>query len=224
MKLMAFVISGMLAGFAGAVFAVLSRAVPADAFNVDVSVNAFVAAVVGGVSSPLGALLGSAYFTLTQSFLGGNGSCRSILQAGGPAVILFLAPGGLVSLINAARDSVLRIVAQRRRIVVPSLFADYDPDLLARQLIPLSEPDPLSGLAALPLDRRFTLSPSSIRAEASDHRQAGPRSGGREAAAIGAAARHAEEFELDGPPPSPIPPLPIATVPPPFNGWHQPDA
>jgi branched-chain amino acid transport system permease protein len=200
MKLTAFAISGVIAGFAGAIYAVLSRAVSPDSYAVIASVNTFVSAVVGGVSSPAGALLGSAYFTLSAQFLGGNPILASLVQAGGPAVILFLAPGGLISVVNAMRDSVLRIVAQRRRIVVPSLFADYDPDLLARQLIPLGEPDPLSGLAALPHERRFTMASELYqgRGERIIDKLAPPRQA-EEAAAIGAAARRAEELEDEMP-------------------------
>ena len=54
------------------------------------------------------------------------------------------------------RDAVLRIVAQRRQLVVPSLFADFDPDAIERKLIPLGEPAPNAGLAALPADERWS--------------------------------------------------------------------
>jgi branched-chain amino acid transport system permease protein len=196
MKLTAFAISGVIAGFAGAIYAVLSRAASPDSFTATISVNTFVQAVVGGVSSPAGALIGSAYFTLSQQFLGGNPILASLVQAGGPAAILFMAPGGLISVVNAMRDSVLRIVAQRRRIVVPSLFADYDPELLARQLIPLGEPDPLSGLGALPTDNRFALESELYqgRGERIIDKLAPPKQA-EEAAAIGAAARRSEEFD-----------------------------
>jgi branched-chain amino acid transport system permease protein len=194
MKLTAFAMSGVIAGYSGAVLAVLQRAVNPDRFVSQVSINAFVQAVVGGVSSPIGALLGTTYFTLSNNFLGGNVIFALIVQAGGPAVILFLAPGGLVSLLNSMRDSVLRVIAQRRRIVVPSLFADYDPELLARQLIPLGEPDPLNGLGALPNDRRFALESELYqgRGERIIDKLA-PARQAAEAAAIGAAARRAED-------------------------------
>ena len=91
------------------------------------------------------------------------------------------------------RDAVLRIVAQRRQMVVHSLFADYDPDALARRLIPLAEPSSGSGLGALPPDARFSLASGLYQGR-------GQRIFGRsdedrttkEAAAIGAAAAAAE--------------------------------
>jgi branched-chain amino acid transport system permease protein len=160
-KLLAFGIAGALAGFAGVVFAHQQRGVSIESFGADASIEVFTQAVIGGVSSAGGALLGSAYFTITEELLGNNVVIRSFVLAGGPLAVIFLAPGGLISLVNASRDSVLRIVAQRRRIVVPSLFADYDPDVLERQLIPLAEPDPSTGLAALPVDQRYAL-PSEL--------------------------------------------------------------
>jgi hypothetical protein len=60
-------------------------------------------------------------------------------------------------MINHMRDSVLRIIAQRRQIVVPSLFADYDPDALERRLIPLAAVLESAGLAALGSDARYEI-------------------------------------------------------------------
>jgi hypothetical protein len=39
-------------------------------------------------------------------------------------LVLYLLPGGIGSLVYKARDAVLRRIAIRRRIWVPSLFAD----------------------------------------------------------------------------------------------------
>jgi hypothetical protein len=47
------------------------------------------------------------------------------------------------------RDSILRIVAQRRQLVVPALFADIDPAVLEQQLIPLGEPAERTGVSRL---------------------------------------------------------------------------
>ncbi|HUP87540.1 MAG TPA: ABC transporter permease [Acidimicrobiales bacterium] len=195
-KLLSLAIAGALAGFAGAVLAHQQRGVTPEAFGADQNVAVFVQAVLGGVSSVGGAVLGSAYFVLTGQFLGSNAVLASFVRGFGPLLIVFLAPGGLISLVNQARDSVLRIVAQRRRIVVPSLFADYDPDALERQLIPLGEADHVGGLAALPLDDRFALE-SGLYAGRGERiiEKLAPVKTGRETAAIGAAARAAEDYE-----------------------------
>jgi hypothetical protein len=51
--------------------------------------------------------------------------------------------------VYAIRDSILRIVAQRRQMVVPALFADVDPHVLESQLIPLGDPEDRTGVQAL---------------------------------------------------------------------------
>lgn len=195
-KLLAIAVAGALAGFAGAVLAHQQRGVTAESFGAEANVAVFIQAVLGGVSSVGGAVLGSAYFVLTTQFLGSNVVVGSFVTGFGPLLIVFLAPGGLISLVNSARDSVLRIVAQRRRIVVPSLFADYDPDALERQLIPLSDPDSMGGLAALPVTDRFALE-SELYAGRGERiiDKLGPAKTARDTAAIGAAARAAEEYE-----------------------------
>lgn len=195
-KLLAFAIAGGMAAFAGVVFAHQQRGISAETFTSQQSVIVFVQAVIGGVSSPLGALLGSAYWVLATDLVGDNEILQTFFQGFGPLFILFMAPGGFVSLINTARDSVLRIVAQRRRIVVPSLFADYDPDVLENRLIPLAEADPNSGLGALPVNERFAL--SSELYQGTGERvidKLGPAKEDREAATIGAAGRAAAEIE-----------------------------
>lgn len=196
LKLLAFAIAGGMAGFAGAIFAHQQLGVSAESFTPDASVQVFIAAVIGGVSSPAGALLGSAYAQITQEFTQTNEIARAFFSGVGPLIILFSAPGGLVSLLNTARDSVLRIVAQRRQIVVPSLFADYDPDALANRLVPLGPPDAHSGLAALPRTSRFTLRSELYKGRGVRiiDRIAGIKEN-KEASTLSAAARSAEDSQ-----------------------------
>ena len=155
-KLLAFAISGGMAGFAGAVLAHHQRGVSSDTFPLEANVEVFIQAIFGGVGSPAGALLGSAFFRVSEDLIGAA-LIQQLLTGGLPIVLLFVAPGGLISLVNQVRDSMLRIVAQRRQIVVPSLFADYDPEALEHQLIPLGEAQTGQGLAALPVDERWQL-------------------------------------------------------------------
>jgi branched-chain amino acid transport system permease protein len=194
-KLMAFAASGALAGYAGAIFSSHQLGVSADSFGADASVFLFIAAVFGGVSSVAGALLGTAFFRgvqdLVPSFI-----VQQVLQNGGTLLILLFVPAGLIGLVNQARDSLLRIVAQRRQIVVPSLFADYDPEAMANRLAPLSPADDNSGLAVLPGDRRYVLRSELYRGKGERlvDRMAPARATAEEAA-IRAAARSAEDAE-----------------------------
>ncbi|MBW3668542.1 MAG: ABC transporter permease [Actinobacteria bacterium] len=156
-KLLAFAVSGTLAGFSGALFIHHQRGLTAEVFPASGSVELFVYAVIGGIGSVGGALLGASYGELIDYFLADSQLLIS-LAAFIPLIILYAAPGGAVSLLVQVRDAMLRIVAQRRQLVVPSLFADYDPEALARRLVVLAEPLDGGGLAALAPDQRFTLS------------------------------------------------------------------
>lgn len=155
-KLVAFAISGALAGMAGAVYVHQQQGLNVQSFTSQKSIDAFVTAVFGGVGSVSGALLGAAYFAFVRYFFT-SALFLAVVVSGGALYIMVAFPGGLISLLNAARDSVLRVIAQRRQIVVPSLFADYDADALERRLIPLAEPDSSAGLSALKPGEGFVL-------------------------------------------------------------------
>ena len=155
-KLLAFSISGALAGFAGAVFVHQQRGLTAASYGVLASLQAFNAAVIGGIASVTGALLGVAYFSSLEFFLTA-GVFQTFLQNGGTIIIVLAYPGGFISLLQSARDSVLRVVAQRNQLVVPSLFADYDAEAIEKRLVPLDEADTQSGLAALEPDDRWAM-------------------------------------------------------------------
>lgn len=155
-KLIAFAISGALAGMAGAVYVHQQQGLNVEAFTSQKSIDAFVTAVFGGVGSVSGALLGASYFALVRYFFT-SALFLAVVVSGGALYIMVAFPGGLISLLNAARDSMLRVIAQRRQIVVPSLFADYDAEALERRLIPLAEADSGAGLNALKPDQRYVL-------------------------------------------------------------------
>jgi branched-chain amino acid transport system permease protein len=155
-KLMAFAISGGLAGFAGAIFALQQRGLSRESFTAQAGLDVFVMAVFGGISAVSGALIGSGWFQVTRYF----SAWPIFLLITGPfatLAVLFAAPGGLISLVMRVRDGILKIIAQRRQIIVPSLFADMDPDDLEARLWPLAEPLSSSGLAALPNAPRMSL-------------------------------------------------------------------
>lgn len=155
-KLVAFAIAGALSGFAGAVYSHQQQGLNVESFPAFKSVLVFGQAVLGGVGSIVGALLGSAFYQIV-SYLELSALLATFATGFFPLFVIYAAPGGLVSVVNAVRDSILRVIAQRRHLVVPSLFADYDPDALERRLIPLGEMESSAGLAALPSDRRFVL-------------------------------------------------------------------
>ncbi len=199
MRLTAFAISGFLCGIAGVFLAHHQRAVASADFMAATSLNVFVFAVVGGVGSIGGALLGAAYFSATflifQSSLGGNQLLVLVIGPLGILIVLYVAPGGLASLLARLRDGVLKIVAQRRQMVVPALYQDVDPEALRRRLIPLASPIPNAGLDALPYELRYAAESELYggRGRVTTAEDGPDRED--EAAAFSAAADRAEEDE-----------------------------
>lgn len=189
MRLTAFAISGMICGLAGVLIAHQQRAVVQGDFLALQSLNIFVLAVVGGIGSVVGGLLGAGYFAVLFFLPKTNPILTLFVGPIGTLLILYMIPGGLASVVMGARDSVLRIVAQRRQMVVPSLFADYDPNVAEHKLVPLAEPIPGAGLAAVPADRRYASAQSEMYGKLGRQQEVKKRRDDEDAHAIGAAAR-----------------------------------
>jgi branched-chain amino acid transport system permease protein len=156
-RLQAFAISGGIAGFGGTMLAFQLRTVAPQGFDAQTSFQLFTYVVLGGVSSIFGAMLGVAYLGSLNFNLFGSGQVATYITSSLPILILYFAPGGLLAVLNGLRDNVLRIVAQRRGLVVPSLFRGADAAALASRLTPMSAPLPSAGLAALPHDARWSI-------------------------------------------------------------------
>ncbi|MEX2538814.1 MAG: ABC transporter permease [Actinomycetota bacterium] len=121
-KLTAFVISGAMAGFAGGIYAIHQNGIFTGSFDAVVSIRLFSMVVIGGLGSLPGALLGAAYVEGTEFFLSGG---WALLASGiGILVLLMFLPEGLGGLLYTIRDGILRRIARRRKLVVPSLLAD----------------------------------------------------------------------------------------------------
>ena len=120
-RLSAFAIAGAIAALAGALSAYQSQ-VDAGSFTMDTSLTAFLYAVVGGLTSLPGAVLGTVGLTALGYF---GGPQLSVLSSGvGVSIVLYVFPGGLAQAAQQARDGALRWLAERHRIHVPSLVAD----------------------------------------------------------------------------------------------------
>jgi branched-chain amino acid transport system permease protein len=120
-RLAAFAVSGAIAALAGALSAYQSQVDPGS-FTMDVSLTAFLYAVVGGLTSLPGAVLGTIAFS-ALSFAGGPS--LSVLASGiGVSIVLLVFPGGLAQAAQQGRDGALRWLAARHQLYVPSLVAD----------------------------------------------------------------------------------------------------
>jgi len=131
-KLLSFAISGFIAAVAGGLLVHLSGKFDEFAYAPSESIVVFTAAVVGGLGSMVGAVLGAVYLLGGDWFLptasGSNPTIAIIWQlvptAVGVLIVLLIFPGGLGGLVYKLRDGWLRSVARRNAIIVPSLVAD----------------------------------------------------------------------------------------------------
>ncbi len=106
-KVLAFVVAAVFAGVAGGVYAHHTRVIDPGAFSVNVSVLVAIMVVVGGVTTPWGAIVGSALIVLLSEFLrevapiviGGPTGAYELVAYGVVLVVsLLFLPAGLCSL------------------------------------------------------------------------------------------------------------------------------
>lgn len=116
-NLAAFAVSGMIAGFAGALYVLQQTGLHTDAFQAPVSLKLFSMVVIGGLTSLGGAVLGAVYVRGAEFFLPAG---WDLLVSGlGVLVLLMVLPRGLSSLIYWVRDRYVDNVVKRRHIEVP---------------------------------------------------------------------------------------------------------
>lgn len=121
-KLAAFCYSGFLAGMAGGVYVLVIRGARVSSFTPSMSLEVFAMTVIGGLGSILGALVGVLAFRYLETVL--SGELRLAVSGVGLLLVLYVLPGGLSQLIYQGRDRMLRAVARRRDVHVPSLVED----------------------------------------------------------------------------------------------------
>ena len=135
-KLSAFALSGAIAAVAGALYGYQVGAISPTTFPLQRSVDVFVFAIVGGIASPYGAVVGSVvYQTLTYFGTSVFGFLRyfglgplvevadRVALAVGVLIVLALFPGGLAATGSALRDRYLLLVARRRGLLAETGLA-----------------------------------------------------------------------------------------------------
>jgi branched-chain amino acid transport system permease protein len=120
---MAYAISGFLAGIAGALLVLQQHALDADNFDPVAGLRVFAIVVVGGLGSVGGAIVGAIFVKGIEYFLV-QPEWAFLSTGAGLLLVLMILPGGIGAGIGDARDGVLRWFARRRNIRVPSLLAD----------------------------------------------------------------------------------------------------
>jgi branched-chain amino acid transport system permease protein len=128
--LAAFAFSGFLAAVAGVLFVhhqhALSNSIGGNPFAPEASLRVFAIAVIGGLGSIPGSLLGTVYVFTMQYYM--LPEYRFLATGFGLLALLLVLPGGIGAGFAEARDAGLRWLAKRRGILVPSLVADRRPE------------------------------------------------------------------------------------------------
>lgn len=132
-KLTAFAISGFIGAFAGAIFVHHQQVLGIQPYGVERSFQVFLLTVVGGVGSVAGAVIGAVFIEGVQYFRNlFPDAIRNLLGLiAGPVGVIFVlmvVKGGIAQAVYAVRDTLLRRIAERRGILVPSLVADRRAD------------------------------------------------------------------------------------------------
>jgi branched-chain amino acid transport system permease protein len=134
-RLTAFSVSGFMAAVAGALLAFHLGSVAPQAFAPEKSLVVFLYAVLGGLGGLAGPLVGMTFYAVLNFFFASNPLVQALGAAGLGVVVMLIAPGGLAELIYRGRDSMLRRLAFRHRISVPSLMGDRGAALAADRVV-----------------------------------------------------------------------------------------
>jgi branched-chain amino acid transport system permease protein len=153
-RLTAFAVAGFIAALAGALFAYQQHGVVRASFAPAQSLNVFLYTAIGGLGSVSGPLIGAAVYGITLVF-GAAPWVNELLTGIGGLLLLLVFPGGLGRLVFETRDAVLRRIADRNRLLVPSLASDRRPSRFDRR-IQMSQKRSASGSTAF-VPSRYTL-------------------------------------------------------------------
>ena len=116
-----FVFSGILAGIAGGLHVIILHGARIGSYQPVHSLEVFSMAVIGGLGSVGGVLLGVFSLRALQDV---SAEYRLLITGTSLLAVLLVVPGGLGQVAFNLRDRFLRIVANRRGVLVPSLVAD----------------------------------------------------------------------------------------------------
>jgi branched-chain amino acid transport system permease protein len=137
-KLTAFTISGFVAGIAGGLFVQLSQSFDLTSYGAAASLDVFTAAVVGGLGSLFGGVLGAVFLRGSEWFITAP-EWRLLSSALGVLIVLLIIPGGLASLVIKIRDWYVDVVLRRRGAQPPAAPPASTADLLEAEAAGIDE-------------------------------------------------------------------------------------
>lgn len=114
-RVLAFMVSGAVAGMAGTLNLVTTSFISLSALFWSTSGIALIVAVIGGVRSVLGPPLGALLFVVLQNYLASSGNHYQAVIGLVLIVVVLVAPGGFVELAQRSFEAVRRRVPERPR-------------------------------------------------------------------------------------------------------------
>lgn len=120
MKLVAFALAGAMAAFAGCLFITLRiQVTPGDSFGPDASLLMVATAVIGGLGSVAGPILGALWVRGLPAAFGDITEIQLLTSGIGLLLLLLYLPGGLMQILYAIRDAALASLDARRPAASP---------------------------------------------------------------------------------------------------------
>jgi len=102
-KQIAFTLSAVFAGVAGALYGPLNSVISPDVFSFDVSIIVLVSLLLGGSGTIYGAIVGTVLITLLPEWLRFLNQYYYMIYGGGIVVLVVFLPQGIVGLFSSAR-------------------------------------------------------------------------------------------------------------------------
>lgn len=112
-KLIAFALSGGVAALAGGLFAARNATMIPDYFTPSQSIRVLAVSVVGGLTSVTGAILGTLVIVAIPKIFSDTPQLQLFASGVGMLILLLYVPGGLISVVEGARDQILAFIARR---------------------------------------------------------------------------------------------------------------
>ncbi|MCU1399704.1 MAG: transporter related [Acidimicrobiales bacterium] len=144
-KLFAFAVSGALAGLAGGLMVGLLQQFTTDRFSAIGSLQIVAIAVVGGLASITGSVIGALFVVGLPAFFPDNNQVGLLTSGVGLLVLLLYFPGGLVQILFSVRDAIFSVVVRR----APAATDERPEPKIAASALPPRVPVDSNGAPAL---------------------------------------------------------------------------
>jgi len=123
-KLLAFALSGFMAGYAGVCFAFATERFGTTTFDPTVSILVISMVVIGGLDSITGALLGALYLVGLPAVFGTTATIQILTSGVGLMAFILYLPGGMAELLHRGADLVAVGISGWRERGVPAEAVD----------------------------------------------------------------------------------------------------